>query len=345
MFLIIVAVLFVGFGTAYVASEDVRYLTRAGFEETRILERREPIARLVADSGTPVELRQTLALVLEARDFAASLGLDADETYTTYSDVGRDTLLLVLSASPPDCLCPFTWKYPIVGRIPYKGFFDPDMARRAATRLEERGYDTWLRPSSAFSTLGWFNDPLLSTATTTDSVEMVALVIHEILHNTLYVAGATPFNESLAQMVGYRGAEAFFRQRGDTAAANRAAARWHDEIVLGEFYSVLAGRLDTLYRQPHDSLSLRAGRAEIGAWAREELEGPVAARLETYRIGRLPERPVNNARIIAAQIYRTHLPWFEAWYQAHGAEVKTAVERLKEAVAGVKGEEVWEAIR
>ncbi len=341
MFLIIVAVLFVGYGTAYVASEDVRYLTRAGFEETRILERRQPIAKLVADSGTTAELRNSLTLVLEARDFAVSLGLDAKETYTTYSDVGRDTLLLVLSASPPDCLCPFTWKYPIVGRIPYKGFFDPGMARRAADRLAARGYDTWLRPSSAFSTLGWFNDPLLSTAITADSVEMVAVVIHEILHNTIYVPGATPFNESLAQLVGYRGAEAFFRQKGDTASADRAAARWHDEVVLGEFYQELAGRLDSLYRAPHDSLLLREGRAEVGAWARAELEGPVAGQLETYRIGRLPERPVNNARIIAARIYRTRLPLFEAWYQANGSEVRTAVAKLKSELEGVKGDSVW----
>ena len=132
IFLAIVATLFAGYGTAYLASDDVRYLTRAGIEETRILQARQPIADLVADRAHDPAVRQSLRLVLESRDYAASLGLDAKETYTTYADVGRDTLLLVLQAAPKDCICPYTWKYPIVGRIPYKGFFDLEAARREA---------------------------------------------------------------------------------------------------------------------------------------------------------------------------------------------------------------------
>lgn len=150
IFLIIVGALVAGAGTAYVASDDVRYVTRAGLEETRILQSRESIARLVADSATPPELRSSLRLVLAVRDYADSLGLDAGDTYTTYADVGRDTLLLVLQAAPPDCICPYTWKWPIVGRMPYKGFFEADAAQREARKLAERGYDIYLRPSGAF---------------------------------------------------------------------------------------------------------------------------------------------------------------------------------------------------
>ncbi len=247
VFLAVVAALFAGYGTAYLASDDVRYLTRAGFEETRILRSRQPIGRMVRDSSVDPAVRRSLSLVLQSRNYAALLGMEAKETYTTYADVGRDTLLLVLQAAPKDCICPHTWKYPIVGRIPYKGFFDVTAARREAARFTSRGYDTYLRPSSAFSTLGWFNDPLLSTALTRDSVELAATVFHEIAHNTLYVKSATPFNESFAQMVGYRSAQAFFADRGDRLRAQQAIDRWQDEIVLGDYYAGLIARLDSLY--------------------------------------------------------------------------------------------------
>ena len=130
--------LILGYGTAYVASEDVRYLTRAGIEQTLILEKRKPLTRLVADSSLPAETRAYLSLVLAVRAHAESLGLEAGKTYTAYSDVGRDTLLLVLQAALKDCICPYTWKYPIVGRIPYKGFFDFKKAPniKAALRAE-----------------------------------------------------------------------------------------------------------------------------------------------------------------------------------------------------------------
>jgi predicted aminopeptidase len=341
IFFAVVAALFAGYGTAYLASDDVRYLTRAGFEETRILKSRQPIARLARDSSVRPDVRRSLALVLEARDYAARLGLEAKETYTTYADVGRDTLLLVLQAAPKNCICPHTWKYPVVGRIPYKGFFDPEAARREEARFVARGYDTYLRPSSAFSTLGWFNDPLLSTALTTDSVELAATVFHEIAHNTLYVKSATPFNESFAQLVGYRSAQAFFRERGDQAAARQAADRWHDEMVLGDYYTALVGRLETLYATKPDSAALERGRAEAAVWARAELEGPVGQQLRTLRVARLADRPINNARLIGARIYRTHLDLFERWYQRHGENVRLSVSALRELMTGAEGDSAF----
>jgi predicted aminopeptidase len=341
VFFALVAALFAGYGTAYLASEDVRYVTRAGFEETRILQSRQPISRLVRDSATDPALRQTLGLVLETRDYAARLGLEAKETYTSYADVGRDTLLLVLQAAPKDCICPYTWKYPIVGRIPYKGFFDPRAARREAGRFTARGYDVYLRPSGAFSTLGWFEDPLLSTAITGDSVELAATVFHEIAHNTLYVRSATPFNESFAQLVGYRSAEAFFRERGDSAKAKQAADRWHDEIVLGEYYSALVRRLDSLYQQRPDSAALEAGRHDVGTWARGQLTGPVGQRFRTFRVGRLAERPINNAQLIGSRIYRTRLDLFNRWFEDHGGDVGRSVSALETLMEGVEGDSAY----
>lgn len=341
IFLIAVGVLFAGYGTAYLASEDVRYVTRAGLEESRILRDAKPLGELVADSGTKPELRASLGLVRATRDYAEELGLAANKTYTRFTDIGRDTLLLNLSAAPKDCICPFTWKYPIVGRIPYKGFFDFDKARQEADRLAARGYDVYLRPAAAFSTLGWFNDPLLSTALTRDSVELAALVFHEIAHNSLYVRSATPFNESFAEYVGYHAAESFFLSRGDTTLARRATDRWHDEMVLGRYYAELTERLNSFYATKPDSVALESGRADAARWARGKLEGPVGARLRTYRIGRLTERPINNAQLIGATIYRTRLELFDRWHVQHRADVRQSVSALRDLMEGAEGDSAY----
>lgn len=339
--LVAAAALFFGFGSAYLLSHDVRYLTRAGFEEVAILQKARPLEALIADPDTPADTRPWLALVRDARDFAASIGYEAGKTYTTYTDIGRDTLLLVLSASAKDCICPHTWRYPIVGRIPYKGFFDVAMARREAARFEARGMDVHLRPASAFSTLGWFNDPLLSTALSRDSVDLAALVFHEIAHNTLYIKSATPFNESFAQMAGYRAAEAFFRARGDSTLARRAADRWADEIVLGEYYHDFVGRLEAFYATRPGPAALDSGRAELARWSREALEGPYGSRLRTWRIGPMAERPLNNAQLVGVRLYRTHLDWFETWFQHHDADIARAVRELRTLLDGAEGDEAF----
>jgi predicted aminopeptidase len=338
--LIVALTLFAGYGAAYLASEDVRYLTRAGLEQTAILQKRRPLAELLSDSTISAVDRGYLALVLETRGYAALLGLEAKETYTTYTDVGRDTLLLSLTGSKRDCICPVTWKYPIVGRVPYKGFFDPAMGEREAAKLRNKGLDVWLRPASAYSTLGWFNDPLLSTALIRDTVELTALVFHEIAHNTLYLKSATPFNESMAQMVGYRAAEQFLRRRGDSALADRARDRWLDEIVLADYYQRLIDTLTTFYATKPTGEALEAGRQAIAVWSKGELESTYGPRLRTYRVARLAERPINNAQLVGVLLYRTHLEWFERWFQRHG-EVKAAVAGLRELMRGATGDSAF----
>ncbi len=345
MGVLLVAVgLFVGYGGAYLASSDVRYLTRAGLEETRILTHARPLEDLIEDESIPAARRDLLRLVTAVRSYAGTLGLKAGKTYTTFSDIGRDTLLLVLSGAPKDCICPVTWKYPIVGRIPYKGFFDPKMAERERQKIADRGYDTYLRPSAAFSTLGWFNDPLLSTALFPDSVEMAALVFHEIAHNTVFVKSATAFNESFAQMVGYRAAETFFTAHGDSVLARRAAARWRDEMVLGRYYAALLEQLNGLYDSKPTAAELDSGRTAIAAWGRALLRDSLAKEL-SFSVGRLAERPINNAALIGVQIYRTNLDLFDRFDRASGQNIGRTVAGLAELVGGVEGDSAFGRLR
>ncbi|MES2304223.1 MAG: aminopeptidase [Gemmatimonadota bacterium] len=337
--------LLLGYGGAYVASSEVRYLSRAGIEETRILMGRTPITRVATDTTQSDSVRAMAKLVIEVRGYAARLGLKAGETYTSYSDVGRDTLLLVLTASPKTCLCPVTWRYPIAGRVPYKGFFNFDEGKRAAASYADKGYDINLRPSAAFSTLGWFNDPLLSTALTRDSVELAALVFHEIAHNTIWVKGATDFNESFAQWVGYRAAEKFFLARGDTALSFRAADRWHDEQLLASYYERLLGQLDSLYARKLPPAQNDSGRAAVARWSVDTLNGPLGQSLRTIRTARFTERPINNAALLGVRLYRTQLALFDSWDAAYRGDLTRALYTLGALLEDAKGSEAFERMR
>jgi predicted aminopeptidase len=229
-----------------------------------------------------------------------------------------------------------------VGRVPYKGFFDLPRATAEARRLEREGMDTYVRPSAAFSTLGWFNDPLLSTVLRDDSVELAGTVIHEILHNTVWAPGYVAFNESFANLVGYRGAEAFFRMRGDGRNADRAAARWRDELRLGRFYANLVQRLEALYAPGIAGPTLQETRIRIFQAAQAQLAGPVGRTFETLDGGRLAERPLNNAAVLAQRLYRTDLEQLDRVLAAHRGVLRAAVADMRARLAA--GGDPWRAL-
>ncbi|HEX7545765.1 MAG TPA: aminopeptidase [Gemmatimonadaceae bacterium] len=309
-----------------------RYLVRGALAEARILARRQSIARLAADSTTPPATRAKLQLVLDARRFAVdSLGLPAKDAFTQYTKLEHDTLVLVLSGAYRDELRPVTWWFPVVGRVPYKGFFDFGEAARAETELKNAGFDTYLRPSPAFSTLGFFNDPLLSTTLGSDSLEIVNTVIHELTHNKFYAKGEAVFNESFASFVGARGTERFFAARFDTASARRTAARWHDDLLLADVWERTFHSLDSAYRA-HPGDSARAARYvardTVYARARELLVDSVGPRLEAIDPRYAARVRLDNAALLARRIYATGLREFERVYESEGRDVRRSLERI-----------------
>lgn len=311
------------------------YIVRAGVEEAKILSRREPITDVIADPDTDAETRRKLELVLQARDFAQhALSLDAGESYTTYSWVDSDTLLLVVSAAHKDRFEPHTWWFPIVGRVPYKGFFDFDAARATATKLRDRGFDTYVRPSAAFSTLGWFNDPLLNTVLRSSDVGLVSTVIHELLHNTIFVGSRVSFNESFANFVGDRGAIEFFCERDgeDSEGCRRARAGWHDNLVFGEFLTGLVDDLEALYnRSDLSSEEKVARRGPIFDAARKRFEQEVEPRLQTRSFRGFAERQLDNATLIGIRLYYDRLHLFDAAFDRYGGDLPATIAAIAHA--------------
>jgi predicted aminopeptidase len=309
-----------------------RYLARGALAEAKILAHRESIARLAADSATPPATRAKLNLVLEARRFAVdSLGLPAKNAFTQYTRLEHDTLVLVLSGAYRDELRAVTWWFPVVGRVPYKGFFDFEEARRAEVELKEAGFDTYLRPSPAFSTLGFFNDPLLSTTLGEDSLEIVNTVVHELTHNKFYAKGEAIFNESFASFVGARGAERFFAARGDTSSVRRTAARWHDDLLLSGAWERTFHSLDSAYRaHPGDSARTVRYQARDSVYARTRrfLVDSVGPQLQTIDPRYAAVVRLDNASLFARLIYATGLPRFEGIYASEGNDIRRALERI-----------------
>lgn len=325
---------------------SARYVLRAGMAEARILAARQPIDEVVASPATPEETRRKLELVLTARTFAAhSLELDAGDSYTTFTQLDTDTLALVLSAAEKDRFRFVTWWFPIVGSVPYKGYFELDDALEAQRELEDDGYDTYLRPTGAFSTLGWFNDPLLSTLLRYDDVALASTVIHELTHNTVYVPGQAGFNESFANFVGDRGAvELFCGMEGEEGARCRhARARWADNLRFGAFLSELIAGLDSLYQREALSRAQKIERREdIIAEARERWRREVEPELETNRFRGFDRTDINNATLMARRLYYDRLGLFERVYQERG-DLRAAIHEIVQA-AEDEADDPWVAL-
>ena len=306
------------------------YLSRGAWEEAKILSRRQPISELVASPRTPEEVRAKLKVVLAARTYARdSIGLRTKDSFTTYSRLDHDTLVLVVSAAYRDTLKPYTWWFPIVGRVPYKGYFDFGEARKAARKLYDDGFDVYVRPADAFSTLGFFNDPLLNTTLKGDSLGLANTVIHELTHNTFYASGQAPFNESFAMFVGARGGAAFFRSRGQERAAARLEEQWQDDKLLARFWGRLIRSLDSAYAAHPESREARiAARDTVYLRARAALVGEIAPQFRTINPRYAERAPLDNASLLARRVYASDLDVFDLIYEKEGRNLRHAVGRI-----------------
>jgi predicted aminopeptidase len=311
------------------------YVVKAGIAEVGILRARQPIHRVLNDSSVDADTRAKLAYVVEARRFAASeLGIDVGDSYTMYTELDRDTLAMVVSAAYKDRLAPKTWWFPIVGHVPYKGHFSLQSALDEQADLDAEGYDTYVRPTAAFSTLGWFNDPVLSTSLRTDEVEVVTTVIHELSHQHLFVPGHVGFNESFATFVGRIGAVRFFCSREgsgpDSVKCQRALARWRDFQRFSVYLDAFVEELEVVYGDSALSTAQKVERREaVFAAALDRFDAELSPEFETLTFGTFRNTPLNNATLLSRIRYYNKLPAFDAFLASHGGNLVAALDDLK----------------
>ena len=314
------------------------YVIKAGWAEAKILRARQPIPEVILAPETDEVTRGKLILAREAREFARdALGLDVGDSYTSYTELERDTLAMVLSAAYRDRLASKTWWFPVVGRVPYRGFFSLEDAMGAQRKLEREGFDTYLRPTAAFSTLGWFADPLLSTILRYDEVELIATIIHELSHNDLFVPGQVRFNESFATWVGRVGSIEFFCTRpgggADTVWCNRARDRWDDAMLFSGFIDGLVEELEAVYGDTVATIGDRIARREaVFERHRARFETEVQPHLKSLTFSSFLTLPLNNATLLSRMRYYHRLPDFDALWESHGGSLSAAVEAVRAGV-------------
>ena len=273
------------------------YLAQASFGQLDLLEARRDIDEVVADRRTSPRLRTLLGRVEEIKRFGESHGLTPTSNYSTYADLDRPVAVWVVTAAEPLRFRNRTWSFPIVGSVPYLGFFDRDDARSLAHDLRTAGWDVDLRGASAYSTLGWFADPVLSTMIADGQEalgELADVVLHESFHATLYVNGQSLFNESAADFVGDHLAEAYLDEAIGAASLEKTAflAAQDNQAARGKKMRATYVKLEALYAGKLPRAEKLAAKAEILAaltrdiHARRPITNATLGQFNTYDAGR-----------------------------------------------------------
>lgn len=294
--------------------EQAGYLSEQARGQLRLLDRRQRIVDMLRRPDLPAERRTKLELVLRARRYAFDeIGLRETGAYTMFYETGGKPIATNVSAAKKDQLRPKTWSFPIVGAVPYLGFFSPARARALDRRLRAKGLDTYVRPVSAFSSLGWFKDPLYASMLDAPPWSLVEVVLHETTHTTIFLRGQVGFNESLAVFVGQQGTLDFFaRLLGPGAPLVRTAQRaFLARRRFARLVEQLYQRLQRLYALPISRADKLRRREPLFAWAKRRYVEIFPGKTDAGFV----QRPLNNAVVLSHGRYLQGLRFHQAVYR------------------------------
>ena len=273
-----------------------------------------------------------VCLVNDIRSFAmGELGLSMSKNYTKYVEIDRNYLAAVVSASAKDSFRRHEWRFPIVGSLPYKGFFNIEDARKERIILEKRDLDVWIRGVDAFSTLGWFKDPLYSYMRDYSKFRLADLIIHELVHATVFIKGQINFNEELAEFIGTEGARLFIEKRYGVGSDeyNYMLNSKTDNQNYVEFIQGLIPELDILYTSGKSKEEILSEKELIITCAKERFEAEYESRFTSDNYRFFLDLPVNNAYFELFRLYYTDDNFFADLYQRSGADLGAFIKAAK----------------
>jgi predicted aminopeptidase len=279
--------------------------------QMEILRKSRPNSQVVADPSTSAGLRSQLLAVEKIRRFASDhLSLPGDASYGKYADLGRKHVVWVLYAAPEFSLKPKTWFYPAVGEMDYRGYFREQDSTELAGQLRTGGHDVFIGGVDAYSTLGWFHDPVLNTFVDYPDIDLAETIFHELTHRKYFRHGDTVFNESLANVVAEEGVKRWLRHEGRDADLRKYEGRL---VKRREFYHEIdrsRRRLEALYASGQSAPVLRRQKAAVLAKLRDQFR-ELRRRWGGHGLESWLHEDINNGHIVSLNLYADQMPAFE----------------------------------
>jgi predicted aminopeptidase len=307
------------------------YLLQSAQGHLALMSKREPIGAVIDKPTTPAALRAQLEAVTAIRNFASrELGLPDNGSYRKYADIGRRYVVWNVVAAPEFSVDPKRWCFPIVGCVAYRGYFHESRAQRFAAGLHARGFDVVVGGVAAYSTLGHFDDPILSSMVGWNDVELASIIFHELTHQLLYVPNDASFNEALATTVEEEGVRRWLEAQGrgqDLSEHLLEQQRYLEAIAL---MSDARGRLRTLYASGLPEPLMRERKRGIFDSLRESYAARRAQWGGRAAFDAWFAQDINNAHLASIATYYTCVPGFERELRAAGGNLPVFYRRVRE---------------
>lgn len=272
-----------------------------------------------------------LRLVQEVKAYGESkLGLAKSSNYTSFVQLDEPYVTYIVQAAHAHELKPYLWKFPFVGEVPYKGYFRKKLADEEAATFDKTKYDTYVRGVSAYSTLGWFQDSVLSSMLRYEDYDLAELILHETIHTTLFIKDAAEFNERLATFMGHEGMKLFYREKegADSPNLKKALDDTNDQKLFSAFITKEIESLKKWYEDNKGKVTTESKTARLNE-IKSRFASELKPKLKTKNYEEFEKRELNNALLLAYQTYVYGLEDFEKLYAHFGGDFATTFEYLK----------------
>jgi predicted aminopeptidase len=302
----------------------VGYYSQAARGQLTIVFGREDIQHLIERPDLSQELAGKFAKVMDIREFAESeLGLPVGGNYSSYVDVEREHVVWNVFAAPEFSVDPVNWCYPIAGCVAYRGYFSQQSALSYAAKLEEDGFDVYTGGVDAYSTLGWFEDSLLSTVLNRADYQLAGLIFHELAHQLVYLPGDTTFNESFATAVEREGVRRWLAKSNKDFNIDAALLDYDRQQQFVDLVGGYRDRFESLYQLEINESSMRSQKLELQQMLREEY-ATLKQQWKGYEgYDGWFSRSLNNAQLSTVASYNDLLPFFAAVFEQSNQDFST----------------------